>query len=182
MSPTPQKSLPWDVVEKTIIKEQKWLSDNLLRPFYKEGEDFYKSEFCENCILRKIAILIVSGKIKAADIKSKTCLWGDTKTFKNIIKPHGKERHAWLMSFAAHYFKSLGFEVTLEPYLNKGRADLGVYKDGKKNLFVEIGSVSLPKLLFNLESMEDSIILIVLDANHAIEFFIEKADYKYKTL
>lgn len=81
MSSTPQKSLSWDVVEKTIIKEQKWLSDNLLRPFYKEGEDFYKSEFCENCILRQMTI-----------IKSKICLWGDEKTSKNIIKPHGKEK------------------------------------------------------------------------------------------
>lgn len=182
MSPTPQKSLPWDVVEKTIIKEQKWLSDNLLRPFYKKEEDFYKSEFCENCILRQMAILTVSGKVKTTDIKSKICLWGDGKTSKNIIKPHGKEWHARLMSLVAHYFKSSGFEVTLEPYLNKGRADLGVYKCGKKNLFVEIGSVSLPKLLFNLESMEESIILVVLDINHAIEFFIKKADYKYRTL
>lgn len=176
------KSLLWDVVEKAIIKEQKWLNDNLMRPFYKEGEDFYKADFCENCILRKIAILIVSGKVRTTDIKSKACLWGDEKQFKDIIKPHGKDWHARLMSLVANHFKSLRFEITIEPHLNKGRADLGIYKKGKKNLFVEIGSVSLPKLLFNLESMEDSILLIVLDINHAIEFLIEKADYKYRTL
>lgn len=180
MSSTSSKSLPWDIVEKTIIKEQKWLSENLIKPFYKEREDFYKAEFCENCILRQIAILIISGRVFTTDIKSTKCLWGDIKV--DVIKPHGSEWHAQMMSLVAHYFKSSGFEVTLEPYFNKGRADLGIFKKGKKNLYVEIGSVSLPKLLFNLESMEDSIILLVLDEKHAIEFYIKKADYKHRTI
>lgn len=180
MSPNPSKSLPWDTVEKAILKEQEWLESSLLKPFYKESEDFYKSKLCENCIFRRMAILIVSGNVKAKDIKSKKMLFDSKESLENI-KPHGKEWHQKMMNLAAIHFKSQRFDVMVEPFLNKGRADLGVYNSKKKNFFIEIGSVSLPKLLFNLESMEDSTFLMVLDEKHAIELFVKKADYKYRT-
>ena len=179
MSSTLSKPLPWDKVEKAILKEQKWLKDNLIPSPYKK-DDFYGPDYCENCIFRRIAILIVSGKIKAKNIKSKICLWGNKKS--KTIKPHGKQWHQKMMNLIANHFKSSGFEITVEPHLNKGRADLGIYKKGKRNLFIEIGSVSLPKLLVNFESMEDSIFLIVLSEKHALEFVIERADYKHRTM
>ena len=86
------------------------------------------------------------------------------------------------MRLISSYFKSLGYEVTIEPNLNMGRADLGVYKKGERDLFIEVGTVSLSKLLFNLESMEGSDFLLVLDSNQAIEFSILKADFKYQTI
>jgi hypothetical protein len=55
------------------------------------------------------------------------------------------------MKLVGSYFKSLGYQIIVEPNLNMGRADLGVYKKGERNLFIEIGTISLPKLLFNKE-------------------------------
>lgn len=179
MSPTLSKSLPWDKVEKAILKEQKWLKDNLVPSPYKK-DDFYGPDYCENCIFRRMALLVVSRKVEARDIRSKKSLWG-AKRLENI-KPHGREWHKRMMNLVMTYFRSPGFEVTMEPNLNKGKADLGVYKPGQKNLFIEVGSVSLSKLLFNLESMENSIFLIVLSLRHAIELSIKKADYKYRIL
>ena len=169
------KSLPWDVVEKAIIKEVKWLKETIIETPYKE------KGICKDCIYRRLAILILSGKIKAKDIKSKVCLWGKEKSLP-VGKPHGQEWHAEMMKLVSSYFKSLGYDVTIEPNLNMGRADLGVYKRGERNLFIEIGTVSLSKLLFNLESMEGSDFLLVLDSNHAVEFPILKADFKYQTI
>lgn len=180
MSSTLSKSLPWDKVEKAILKEQKWLKDNLLKPFHKGNEEFYKSKFCEDCIFRRMALLVVSGKVEARDIRSKKSLWG-AKRLENI-KPHGKEWHKRMMNLVMTHFRSSGFEVTIEPNLNKGKADIGVYKSGQRNLFIEVGSVSLSKLLFNLESMQNSMFLIVLSLRHAIEFSVKKADYKYRIL
>lgn len=180
MSPTLPKSLPWDIVEKAILEEQEWLKSTLLKPFHKESEDFYKSKFCENCIFRRMATLIVSGNVRVKDIKSQKSLWG-RKILENI-KPHGKEWHRKMMSLVATHFKSLGYKIATEPFLNKGRADLGIYKTGWENFFVEVGSVSLPKLLFNLESMKNSTFLIVLSEKHAVEFFVKEADYKYRII
>ncbi|MBU1036925.1 hypothetical protein KKF32_02730 [Patescibacteria group bacterium] len=61
--------------------------------------------------------------------------------------------------------------------MNQGRADLGVYKEGERNIYVEVGTISLNKLLINLESMEGSDFLLVLDDKHAIEFSVIKASY-----
>ncbi len=83
-----------------------------------------------------------------------------------------------MMKLVASYFKSLEYEVLIEPNLNFGRADLGIYKDGKRNLFIEAGTVSISKLLINLSSMESSDILVVLDSNHAIEFSIRYVNAK----
>lgn len=180
MPSTISKSLPWNIIEKAILSEQKWLKNTLLIPPHKEAKSFYASNFCENCIFRRMAILIVSGSIKVKDIKSSKSLWG--RKILEHIKPHGKEWHSRMMDLIASYFKSLKYNIATEPFLNKGRADLAIYKTGKKNLFVEVGSVSLPKLLFNLESMENSTLLIVLNEKHIVEFFVKKANYKYRII
>lgn len=180
MPPTSKikKSLPWDEVEKVIAKEVKWLKEAILESPYRKRNEF--EDLCRNCIYRRIAILIISGKIKAKDIKSSVCLWGE-ENLRKTSKPHGKEWHNEMIGLAYNHFKSLGFDITIEPNLNIGRADLGIYKKDKRNLFIEIGTVSLPKLLFNLESMEDSDFLLVLDSNRAVEFSVLKAGYKYQT-
>jgi len=169
------KSLPWQMVEKAIAKEVKWLKETIIEGFHKE------KDYCKDCVFRKLAILIISGRIKAKDIKSTICLWGKEKSF-FIGKPHGKKWHTEMMKLVANYFRSLGYSVAIEPKLNMGRADLGIYKKSERNLFVEIGTVSLPKLLFNLESMEGSGFLIVLDSNHGVEFSVLNAGYKYYSI
>lgn len=170
--PNQSESLPWNVVEGAIIKEIKWLKKTIIEAPIK------KSNYCKDCIFRRLAILIVSGKIKARDIKSSVSLWGKEKSF-SVGKPHGKEWHTEMMKLVSSYFKSLGYDVAIEPNLNMGRADLGIYKKGERHLFIEVGTVSLPKLLFNLESMEASDFLIVLESNHAVEFSVLKAGYRY---
>jgi hypothetical protein len=175
MYSTQSKSLPWDVVEKAIVKEVKWLKETIIETPYKD------KGICKDCIYRRLAILILSGKIKVKDIKSTVCLWGKEKLLP-IGKPHGKKWHAETMRLVNSYFKSLGYDVIIEPNLNMGRADLGVYKRNERNLFIEIGTVSLSKLLFNLESTEGSDFLLVLDSNHAVEFSILKADFKHQTI
>lgn len=168
------KSLPWDVVEKTIAKEVKWLKETLLESPYREKNESYG--LCKNCIYRRIAILIVSGKVRARDIKSTISLWGKRKLSTHI--EHGEKWHSQMMKLVGGYFQSLSYKVIVEPNLNIGRADLGTYKKNKRNLFIEIGTVSLPKLLFNLESMEGSDFLLITDKDRAVEFSILKADYK----
>lgn len=176
MKPASQsKSLPWDVVEKAIAKEIKWLKETIIETPYKD------KNVCKECTYRRLAILILSGRVKAKDVKSKVCLWGEEKSLP-MGKPHGKEWHAEMMKLVSSYFKSLGYDVTIEPNLNVGRADLGVYKKDKQDLFIEVGTVSLSKLLSNLESMEGSDFLIVIDENHAVEFSVIKADYKYSSI
>lgn len=125
------------------------------------------------CIFRRIAILILSGKIKVKNIKFSVCLWGEDRSFV-IGKPHGKEWHSEMMKLVASYFDSLKYKVVIEPNLSIGKADLGAYKERKRNLFIEVGTVSISKLLFNFESMKGSNILLVLDSNHAVEFSINE--------
>ncbi len=170
------KSLTWEVVEKAISKEINWLRRTIIKTPYRK-----ENEFCDECIYRRIAILIVSGKIKAKDIKSRVCLWGNQNLLPQEGKKHGKEWHSRMMKLISEYFKSSGYDVTIEPKLNMGRADLGIYKENERDLFVEIGTISLYKLLFNLESMEGSDFLLVLSQNRAIEFSVIKAGYKQET-
>ena len=171
------KSLPWHLVEESIVKEIKWLQEIIIETHHHKDRD---DNICRGCVYRRLAILILAGKIKAKDIKSSICLWGEEKSFP-VGKPHGKEWHAETMKLVSSYFKYLGYDVAIEPNLNMGRADLGAYRKDERNLFIEIGTVLLPKLLFNLESMEGSDFLLVLDLNHAVEFSILKADFKYQT-
>jgi len=75
-----------------------------------------------------------------------------------------------MMDVITEYFESQGFEVIPEPLLNKGRADLGIYKDGHMDLFVEVGTTSAYKLWWNLQMLMNSKILLVPDEKRAIEF------------
>jgi hypothetical protein len=132
------KSLPWDEVESAVQKEIDWLSQVILpSPFEKD--------YCPKCILRQISTLILSGKIKAKNITSKNdSLWINTKT--RLNKNHGAKWHSDMMNVIAGHFRKLGYKIVVEPNLNKGRADLGIYHDKEKPLYVEVGTVSLPKL------------------------------------
>jgi len=75
-----------------------------------------------------------------------------------------------MMDVITEYFANQDFEVITEPMLSQGRADLGIYKDGHMDLFVEIGDTSLYKLWWNLQILTNCRILLVPDENRAIEF------------
>jgi len=63
--------------------------------------------------------------------------------------------------FYAKNCYSLGFDVVREPTLHQGRADLGVYKKGTPDLFIEVGTTSLRR---------NFIYLIVPNDEKLIEF------------
>jgi hypothetical protein len=76
------------------------------------------------------------------------------------------------MGFVKQHFMNEGFEVVNEPYLSMGRADLGVYKSGYPDIFVEIGTTSLFKTWFNMKTMPNTILLFIPTTSNAIEFKI----------
>ena len=86
----------WHIVEDIINKEIFWLKNNIpvLPEKYKTNPLFLK---CDDCILRKIAILIVSGKVKATEFRAEKGkdLWNNLTEKQNLIKIsyHGQEWH-----------------------------------------------------------------------------------------
>ena len=164
--------LPWHIVEKQINQEINWLDSIIIDSDTVHNKGFH----CKKCILRRIAILIISGKVKVKEIKSSGFLWGKNKFVKSE-KAHGSQWHHSMMDKIESYFRLKNYTITIEPYLTQGRADLGIYKENERDLFVEVGSISLNKFLINLESMEGCDFLLVLSDKHVIEFSILKKGY-----
>lgn len=180
-SQTTGTGLPWHVVETAINREVEWLREAIPG---KIGADV---PGCDNCLytLRKIALLIVTGTVEAKEFAAREGhdLWDDltvTRVTKQFVR-HGGEWHRQMMAVLSTYFEKQGFEVVSEPYLPKGRADLGVYKDGYRDLFVEVGTTAAYKLWWNLEMLSDCVILLVPEESHAVEF-ICKGHNRYPTL
>lgn len=162
----------WDTVEKKIKEEMIWLR-NTIDTFLQEEKNAPVG--CRECFLRKIAILIVSGRVKASQITKNPPLksfWLDIKNKNKKGKKiyHGSDWHRETMKRIENHFIYLGYEVLQEPDLNQGRADLGVYKNGEKDLYIEVGTTSFFKLWRNLETMKHCTYLIVPNDNKLIEF------------
>jgi len=170
------EDLSWHFVEKIINDEISWLKKNIsvLPRGYK---NYLSPPFldCDNCILRKIAILIVNDTVKAIEFKLKgnESMWSlnssEKRTHLKQKSYHGKEWHRRMMDAIHQYFKEQNYKVVLEPSLNYGRADLGVYVDRKQILYIEVGTISLYKLWFNLSTMRDVTFLIVPSEETIIE-------------
>lgn len=77
-----------------------------------------------------------------------------------------------MMDVASSYFSSLGYQINMEPFLHYGRADLGIFMKQHKPLYVEIDTVSLFKLWYNLSVMKNATFLIIPSEDKAIEFDI----------
>ena len=165
-----ETGLPWHVVEEAINREIKWLERVI------EQASIDKVPGCDECryTFRKIALLIITGKVKAKEFIARDGhdLWDDLTQKHGVKKParHGGTWHREMMDVITEYVENQGFEVIPEPFLNKGRADLGIYKDGHMDLFVEIGTTSVHKLWWNLQMLTNSRILLVPDEKRVIEF------------
>ncbi len=164
----------WGTIEKRIREEINWLGSNI-DTFSNEEKTAPKG--CRECFLRRIAILIVSGKIKTREITKSPLLkdfWIDKKiNIKNSPKMHhGSDWHKETMGKIENHFLCLGFKVVREPDVSGGRADLGVFKKGKQNLYIEVGTTSLFKLWLNLErkKLQNFTYLIVPNDDKLIEF------------
>lgn len=174
-NPKTKKSLPWNEVEKAIIKEMDWLRQVI--DTFSEKEDPIGGtpgvHYCRECLIRRIAILILSGKIKAKQINRKAplnSLWLGKKRNKKGVKTHGTEWHSQTMNQIEDHFIKQGHEVVREPNLHWGRADLGAHKKGRPSIFIEVGTTSFSKLWLNLATKGIFVYLIVPDDDKIIEF------------
>jgi hypothetical protein len=165
-----ETGLPWHIVEEAINREIKWLERVI------EQTVIGKVPGCDDCryTYRKIALLIVTGKIRAKELIARDGHdLGDDLIQKHGIKVsarHGGSWHKKMMDVITEYFENQGFEAIPEPFLSQGRADLGIYKDGHMDLFVEIGTTSAYKLWWNLQVLTNCKVLLVPDEKRAIEF------------
>ncbi len=167
----------WDFVEKKIEKEAKWLYENI-STFLQEENNAPRG--CNDCFSRKIAILIVAGKIKAKDIsKSRASstfkdFWLNNNKANEVENKtkifHGSDWHQEKMKTIENHFLNLSFEVEREPVMHQGRADLGVYQKECPNLYIEVGTTSFYKLWLNLATKGNFIYLIVPNDDKIIEF------------
>ena len=163
----------WNNIENSIKKEITWLKNNIpvLPGTYKQNPSFLK---CDDCIFRKIAILITAGKVQTIEFKAEKDkdLWNNLTKRLNInkVNRHGQEWHKKMMDVIYEYFKSQNCKAVLEPTLNYGRADLAIYSNLNNPLFIEVDTVSLFKLWYNLSTMRNVNFLIVPSENRVIEF------------
>lgn len=163
----------WQNIENEINSEIVWLKNNIpiLPDGFKNNPLFLK---CDDCILRKLAILIVSGEVTVTEFVAQDgkSLWTfPTEKYDIVGKSrHGQELHKKIMDIAHNYFESENYKVVSEPILNYGRADLGVSVSPRKNIYVEVGTISLFKLWYNLSMMKNQTFLIIPSEDYAIEF------------
>ncbi len=171
-----KKNLSWDEVEASVQKEMVWVL-NTIETF--NNKEAYDPISCRECLTRKIAILIVSGKIRVREITKKPPLesfWTDKK-YKGRKMPeifHGGDWHRDTMSKIENHFLYQKCEIVREPTLHWGRADLGVFKKGSKDLYIEVGTTSLFKLWLNLVMMKNWVYLIVPNDQKIVEFTIKE--------
>jgi hypothetical protein len=164
-----ETGLPWHLVEEAINREIEWLERVIQQMVIS------KVLGCDDCryTFRKIALLIITGKIMAKEFIAREGhdLWDDLTENYGIKKSarHGDVWHRKMMDVITEYFENQGFEVIPEPFLSQGRADLGIYKDGHTHLFIEIGTTSAYKLWRNLQMLTNCRILLVPDEKRAIE-------------
>ena len=165
-----EAGLPWHVVEEAINREIEWLER------VTEQTVIGKVPGCDDCryTFRKIALLIISGRITAKELIARDGhdLWDDLTKKHGIKKSarHGGVWHRKMMNVLTEYFAKQSFEVIPEPFLSQGRADLGIHKDGHMDLFIEIGNTSAYKLWWNLQMLTNCRILLVADEKRVIEF------------
>jgi hypothetical protein len=165
-----ETGLPWHIVEEAINREIEWLTGVV------EQTVADKVPGCDDCryTFRKMALLIVTGKIRAKEFIARDGhdLWNDLTQKHGVKKSahHGGSWHRKMMDVVTEYFENQGFEVIPEPFVSKGRADLGIYKGGHMDLFIEVGTTSAHKLWWNLQILTNSKILLVPDEKRAIEF------------
>ena len=175
--------LPWHIVEAAILREKQWLISTLdFAQERKNIEDIssFTDKLSRDEMLRRISISIVNGNIRAREIKSKSIngLWTDDFRIRNWQfgskdERHGGEWHRAMMTLIKKYFIEEGYDVINEPYLTLGRADLGVYREGETNIYIEIGTTTLLKTWINLHTIQHSTFLFVPSVYRAAEFITQ---------
>ena len=168
--------LPWHEVELAIQKEECWLTEVFdFGPYAGKESVPILPNLSPDKMLRQIATLIVHGTIQAREIKNpiELGLWSSELVqideHSSAEERHGGHWHQAMVGVVKQHFINDGFEVINEPFLSHGRADLGVYKTGYQNLFIEIGTTSLYKTWLNIKSMPSTIFLFIPTTTYAVE-------------
>ncbi|MDD5144830.1 MAG: hypothetical protein PHW72_01780 [Candidatus Pacebacteria bacterium] len=172
---TNKEVFSWGTIENAIKNETAWLKGSLaiMPESYKDNPPLLKSD---DLIFRKIVILVLSGRVKLFEFDGpveKSSI-SEVENNPNQTKfRHGKEWHNSTMKKIHNYLVSKGCRISTEPQLSYGRADLGVISpDGKISAYIEVGTVSLFKLWYNLSVMNDVSILVIPSENKMLKFII----------
>lgn len=168
-------TLSWDKVEKKIKEEMDWLDKSIETMFGASRKN--DPITCKRCLLRSIAVLIVTGSVKATEINKKEPSKGFWLTKKKIKKglTHGGDWHRQTIAQVEDHFIKQGYQMVREPNFHWGRADLGAYKKDKADIIIEIGTTSFFKLWMNLQVMRNCTYLIIPNDDKIIEFVRDKA-------
>ena len=166
--------IQWHEGEQRIREEIVWLTRGIDTFLDKET---HTPSGCKHCYLRNIATLIVQGDIFATELRKSESLrsfWLPISSPPKQRIKHGSDWHRETMERIEHHFTTKNSKIVREPTLQQGRADLGVYKSGELDLFIEVGTVSLYKLMVNLMAMKNFVYLIVPSDDSLVEFVVPK--------
>ena len=169
------KNTSWLEAENQINKKIFWLRKNIstLPESYK-SEAFLASLIkCEDCIFRKIAILLISGRVKMSESPLNDFLKTKFSPVISLIPGHhGKDWHKLMMNRVVSSFQIFTQQqkVIIEPVTNYGRADLGYFPDRGKPTYVEVGTVSLFKIWYNLTTMRNCVCILIPNDDVIIKF------------
>ncbi len=157
----------WLKVEKNISNISNFLRKNIhLSPFNQNNPIN-----CEDCLFRLISVLVASDNIKIKKIKyNNNTLWKNQNSYsknQQAQKPHGADWHNSAMQLIENYFTSNHYSVTREANLHLGKCDLLVTEI---NTYIEVGTIDLYKLYYNLFYMKNCAFLLVPNNNYCIKF------------
>jgi len=165
-----KETASWHMVESVINQEVDWLKER----FPRLPEEYTEKplSLTHNDCFRKIAILIVEGKIRANEFSPlpRNSFWQESAAELGKTIRHGEDWHQKTMAIILKHFQLKNYGATIQPALAYGRADLGVHLPSGRRLYFEIGTSSPYKLWFNLLSMENIAIVIVTPSNYLLEF------------
>jgi len=165
----------WQECEIKITKELKLLKENIsvMPERYRSHSPLNDLLKCDDCIFRKIAVLIVDGLINVEKTSVKDS-WPDFcfGATNKRVHSHGKDWHRKMIDSVAQYFNKINGKnkITIEPILTYGRADIGIFCEDKRPIYIEIGTVSIFKIWYNLMVMSNSTFILVPDDNYIIKF------------
>lgn len=161
------KLLTWAEIETVIRQEISWIKDGIF-PYQKNVNPL---NYSDDILYRLIAILIVSGKIRATEYDCSN----DSKTLMTspsiMSKKHGSDWHDSLIKYLASHFSNHGYKCDHSaPYLYYGHADLKIVDpENNKTIYFEIDTVNIFKLYINLLIMKN-ITIIIITFNKIIKF------------
>jgi len=159
-------NLSWKEVELSINEELSWIKRNV-NPYFKNNNFL---DISDDILYRIMAILIVSGRVKATEFSFDINTFLKLNEFENFDnKMHGSDWHDSVIKNLSIYFNDLGFDVKKDqPALFYGYADILILKN-KRMIYIEVDTVSIFKLCINLLSMND-ICIINIKSDKIIKF------------